>query len=134
MARKARKRWWGDGRVGSKVDQTYDDFYYIIHIYRSLPLNKLRVVVIRKHFKFKRRAKMMLEKTVSRRELLNFEIMKGSEVKAYGLRFGKSIYTNKITRHDYPVERMTKQEKKSFRTKSRRWKKLWKKDCLSHIG
>lgn len=102
-----------------------DDKYYVIHIYRD-NVGKLRNAVIKKPFKYKYLAKRALLRVVSRRELVKFDILKGEIIKYYGLELTMNSWEKKILLHDYPAERLTKQERKSFRTKVRRWRRDYK--------
>lgn len=56
--------------------------------------------------------------------------IKGSDAIQYGFKFikSRSLYA-RITRlfsYDYPVERLSEQDRKSFRTKARRWMRNYK--------
>lgn len=109
----------GDPRSNSKAIKPYPDYYYLVHIERNYN-GHLRIKVIKKHWRYRKQLVAALERVIPKKNLINFEILKGDEVLYYGLKFRNSIYYSLITKHDYPIEFSTKIKLKRFRTQSRR--------------
>lgn len=61
---------------------------------------------------------------------LTYLPIKGSDAIEYGFKINKServrARIKKLFGYDYPIERLTYQDKKSFRTKARRWMRDYK--------
>lgn len=108
-----------DSRANGKVIKPYAEFYYIVNIKRDHK-NRLKIGVVRKHFQFKDQAKAALDRVISNKEKINYEILKGDEVIYYGLKFRNSSIFTKFTKHDYPIEITTKKLRKQFRLQSKR--------------
>ncbi len=82
-------------------------------------------------FKTKKEAKLVLNKNLADKTVF-FDVVSGKEVKEFGFKMpGKSkgpSYLGYLRKYDYPPELETLQQKKSYRTKFRRWKRNYKKE------
>lgn len=89
-------------------------------------------MIIRRSFTTSKRAKAAIGRNFPDHKIL-FETILGSLAKEYGFVFNKQLSPGwgHIVTYDYPPETMTQQQKKSFRTKHRRWKRKFNKK-LTH--
>jgi len=106
-----------------------DKYWYIVDL-RKKTMDK-SYYLLRKGYASKKEAKRILELNLKDR-LYYFEVVKGTQAKEFGFRFRKKTqagsYLNYIVKYDYPSELETLQDKKSYRTKYRRWKRTFNKE------
>jgi len=104
--------------------------WYIVDLRRK---NQDKTYYLLRHtYLSKKEAKRVLDLNFKGR-LYYFEVVKGSDAKAYGFKMSKKTtditsQLDYIRRYDYPAELETKQEKKSYRNKFRRWKRTFNKE------
>lgn len=84
--------------------------------------------IIRAAFKTKSRAIEAIQRHLNDREIY-FDVIKGKDVLHYEIPFVAMHYHGipYLMKYDYPPEALTYQDKKSFRTKYRRWLRNYKR-------
>lgn len=87
----------------------------------------------RKGFLTAKEAKEVLKINKLNRDL-TYSVIKGVDAISFGVDFAKTkkFKTFKLIGYDYPNDRITEQDKKSFRTKTRRWLRQWKIKPTKH--
>jgi len=98
--------------------------WYIVDLRRKNQQGKY--YLLRHSYETKKEAQRILDINFKDR-LYYFEVVKGSEAKSSGFKMATrdtDLVSNLdyIRKYDYPPELETKQQKKSYRTKYRRWK------------
>ena len=111
MKRKINPKFW---YIVDLRHQTRDNSYYLLN----------------HSFKTKKEAKRILEKNI-KDNTVYFDVIQGSEAIEFKFRFREETadgmtYLDYLRKYDYPPELETMQQKKSFRTKYRRWKRDFK--------
>lgn len=107
-----------------------DNRWYIVNLMKKNRGGKF--MLIRKSFTSAKKAHKAISLNFPGNEIL-FEAVKGIDAKEYGFTFNKELSPGwgHVIKYHYPPESMTQQERKSYRTKARRWKRKFNKE-LTH--
>lgn len=83
-------------------------------------------------FATKKKAKEALKRNLGGKTFL-FDVVKGDQAIEFKFTFTKVGFTSLgyILKYDYPEDKITEQQRKSFRTKYRRWKRNYKKELTA---
>lgn len=103
--------------------------WYIVDLRRK---GQYSYKLLNKNFESKKVAQQALKRTAKENELF-FEVIKGEQAIEFGfvLAYGPT-YADYMLKYDYPPELVTIQDRKSYRTKFRRWKRDFKRKLTSH--
>ena len=99
------------------------------HWYIVVVKNK-KPILYYKAFKTKESIKSFMD--INNIKGFNFLVIKGEQALEYNIKIKTRAFnvlfrhTEPLVKYRYPVDRFTKQDKKSFRTKSRRWYRDYK--------
>lgn len=113
-----------------KVDKIEKDKWYIVDLVKKSRRGTYQI--FRKVFDTKKQAESAKKRTFGD-AAYEYEVIKGAEALEFGFEIRKSKlhYRGDILKYDYPPSRTTKQARKSFRTKYRRWKRKFKKELTA---
>ncbi|MAO08061.1 MAG: hypothetical protein CL596_05040 [Alteromonas sp.] len=106
------------------------DRWYIVDL-RNKTQDKKSYWLLRVNFRTKEEARKVLNKNLGDK-ILFFDIVKGVTAIEFGFRYPKNTkgpsYLGYLRKYDYPPELETIQQRKSYRTKFRRWKRNYKEE------
>lgn len=102
-------------------------YWYIIYFKDFIRINLYPVIFISK-----KGAKRALRLHIDKVHLHRYQVIKGSKLKTYQLKYQLSLGPlSKFTKYEYPADKLTHQERKTYRTVMRR--RLRRMDILTLI-